>query len=386
MEGFPSLVPSRRLFSCRTTLLLGIALSISSFGIGCGDFTLFGDDDTNQSPSAVAFADNTTPLACQKDTVTLDGTESSDPEEGSLTYLWEFSERPEGSTATIQTATASQASFQPDEAGSYTIDLTVDDPSGSSDTTSVTVTASSDPVADAGDDQQVSLGETVSLDGSESVNPEEGCETDGLSFTWSLVDPDGGESSLSTDAQVTFDAEMEGTYTATLTVETESGSDSDAVEITVGGATLESLELGAYSFTVVEVTDTVFAGVVATVLEPGTELDGTVDMPSPDDVKVTRTVPLSYAGGSFGQAVVDIDRVNPGDNFYILSGTASGTASYQGIQCDIEADCDGEITPETTTTVGLALTLSNPEVTGNPLCSLANTEGTIELTLSGELQ
>jgi len=263
MAGFPSLFPSRRRFSCRTVLLFGISLSILSFGIGCGDFTLFGDDDSNQSPSADASADNATPLACQKDTVSLDGTGSSDPDEDSLSYLWEFSDRPEGSTVTIQSATASQASFQPDEAGSYTIDLTVEDEGGRSGTDSVTVTASSDPVADAGDDQQVSPGETVNLDGSGSVNSEEECTTDGLSFSWSLTDPDGGESNLGTDVQVTFDAEMEGKYTATLTVETDSASDSDVVEITVGGATLESLELGPYSFTVEEVTDTVFAGVVA---------------------------------------------------------------------------------------------------------------------------
>jgi len=386
MDGFPSLFPSRRRFSCRTVLLFGISLSILSFGIGCGDFTLFGDDDSNQSPSADASADNATPLACQKDTVSLDGTGSSDPDEDSLSYLWEFSDRPEGSTVTIQSATASQASFQPDEAGSYTIDLTVEDEGGRSGTDSVTVTASSDPVADAGDDQQVSPGETVNLDGSGSVNSEEECTTDGLSFSWSLTDPDGGESNLGTDVQVTFDAEMEGKYTATLTVETDSASDSDVVEITVGGATLESLELGPYSFTVEEVTDTVFAGVVASVLEPGTELDGTLDMPSPDEVPVSRTVPLSHAGGSFGQAEVEIARATPGDNYYTLTGTPSATASFQGIQCEIEAACHGEMSPVTTTAVSVALTISNPTVTGHFLCNLADTEGTIEVTLSGELQ
>ena len=50
MDGFPSLAPSRRRFSCRTALLFGVSLSILSFGIGCGDFTLFGDDDNNQAP------------------------------------------------------------------------------------------------------------------------------------------------------------------------------------------------------------------------------------------------------------------------------------------------------------------------------------------------
>lgn len=45
MDGFPSLVPSRRRFSCRMALFLGIALWILCVGIGCGDFTLFGEDE-----------------------------------------------------------------------------------------------------------------------------------------------------------------------------------------------------------------------------------------------------------------------------------------------------------------------------------------------------
>lgn len=386
MDGFPALVPSRRRFSCRTAPLLGIALLILCVGMGCGDFTLFGDDSGNQAPVAVASADKETPLACQKDTVNLDGTESSDPDEDSLTYQWEITSRPVGSTAALQNATASQASFQPDEAGSYTIDLTVTDAGGLSDSASVSVVAGSDPVADAGADRQVSLGATVSLDGSESVNPEEGCETGGLSFLWSLEDPEGGQIELGTDVQATFTAAIEGTYTATLTVETDSASDSDVAEITVAGATLESLEIGPYVLTVEGVTDTIFFGYVASVFPPGTELDGTVDMPSPDQVPVSRTVSLNHPGGSFGQAVIEIARQNPEDNFYTLTGTVSGTGSVSGVQCRIEADCSGEVTPETTTTVGVTLTISNAEVTGNPLCSLANTEGTVQLTLSGELQ
>ena len=387
MDGFPSLVPSRRRSSCRTALFLGIALSILSFGIGCGDFTLFGDDDDNQAPVADAAADKSSPLACQKDTVNLNGTGSSDPDGDSLTYQWEITTSPAGSTATLQNATASRASFLPDEAGSYTFGLTVEDGRGGSDTAGVTVTASSAPVADAGDDRQVSLEETVTLDGGDSVNPEQDCTTEDLTFSWTLSDPDDIESDLGTDVQASFTADKEGTYTATLEVTRDSDTDSDQVVIEVGGVTLGSLEGGPYLFTVEQVTDSVFAGVVATVLPPGTTLDGTVDIPSLDEVpQQDRTVPLSHAGGSFGEAVVDIERVNPGDNFYTLTGTASGGASAFGVQCQIAADCDGEITPETTTTVRVTLTISNSVVSGNPLCSLANTSGTIELTLSGVLQ
>jgi hypothetical protein len=65
MEGFPSLVPSRRRSSCRTALLFGIALSILCVGIGCGDFTLFGDDDQGIcDPDPCAGKDNATADTC----------------------------------------------------------------------------------------------------------------------------------------------------------------------------------------------------------------------------------------------------------------------------------------------------------------------------------
>ncbi len=66
MEGFPSLVPSRRRSSCRTALLFGIALSILCVGIGCGDFTLFGDDDQGIcDPDPCANTDNATADTCE---------------------------------------------------------------------------------------------------------------------------------------------------------------------------------------------------------------------------------------------------------------------------------------------------------------------------------
>jgi len=54
MDGFLSLVPLRRRGSSRTALLLGIALLMLCFGIGCGDFCLFCDDDEDGSQDVCA--------------------------------------------------------------------------------------------------------------------------------------------------------------------------------------------------------------------------------------------------------------------------------------------------------------------------------------------
>lgn len=66
MDGFPALVPSRRRFSYRTALFSGIALWILCVGIGCGDFTLFGDDDQGIcDPDPCANTDNAAADTCE---------------------------------------------------------------------------------------------------------------------------------------------------------------------------------------------------------------------------------------------------------------------------------------------------------------------------------
>ena len=69
MDGFPSLVPSRRRSSCRTEFLLGIALSILCVGVGCGDFTLFGEEDEQGicDPDPCVGKDNATAGTCVAD-------------------------------------------------------------------------------------------------------------------------------------------------------------------------------------------------------------------------------------------------------------------------------------------------------------------------------
>jgi hypothetical protein len=68
MDGFPSLVPSRKRSSCRPTLLFGVALSILGLGIGCGDFTLYGNDNPSVcDPDPCASTDNAMAGTCTAD-------------------------------------------------------------------------------------------------------------------------------------------------------------------------------------------------------------------------------------------------------------------------------------------------------------------------------
>ena len=84
--------------------------------------------------------------------------------------------------------------------------------------------------ASAGEDQTVATGGTVQLDGSSSSDP----ENDTLTYTWTLLIPDGSGAALSdaTAVNPTFVADEDGEYVATLVVnDGTSDSDPDSVDI-----------------------------------------------------------------------------------------------------------------------------------------------------------
>ncbi|HUT63477.1 MAG TPA: PKD domain-containing protein, partial [Anaerolineae bacterium] len=120
---------------------IGIFLLVNIVLSGCGE------DSTgpgNNPPTSNAGADQTVNVG---DTVTLNGSASSDPDGGSIIYLWSFVNRPPGSTATLSGAASVSATFIADAAGTYTVRLTVSDGEKSaSDNVIVTAEAVTSPV------------------------------------------------------------------------------------------------------------------------------------------------------------------------------------------------------------------------------------------------
>jgi len=144
----------------------------------------------NTPPLAVAV-DNQTVMA--GDTLVLDGSDSVDPEEGELTYLWSQVEG-SGELVVLRDAATATASFvAPAEAQMLFFRLVVND--GTYDSVpavvrvEVQVPPNSAPVAVAAADLTAAFGETVVLDGGESVDPE-GLP---LSFVWEQLEGGGGE-------------------------------------------------------------------------------------------------------------------------------------------------------------------------------------------------
>src|SRR5215211_7976357 len=162
----------------------------------------------NQPPIADAGPDQTVEPG---DTVTLDGTGSSDPDpDGTITsYSWSLVSSPDGSPGiTLQQPPNDKPTFTaPQAPGEYPFNLVVTDDKGASsapDTVVITVgveplqgltppgagaQANEPPIADAGDDQTVKPGDTVTLNGAGSRDPDGGTIA---SYFWYLDSPRAG--------------------------------------------------------------------------------------------------------------------------------------------------------------------------------------------------
>src|SRR5262249_53703958 len=117
-------------------------------------------------------------------TVTLDGSKSSDVDGDQLTYHWALISRPPNSQATLSNLQAVKPTLVVDVPGTYVAQLIVNDGHVNSAPATVTiVTANSPPVANAGLDQAVSVGQLVQLDGSQSSD----VDRDVLAYRWSFM-------------------------------------------------------------------------------------------------------------------------------------------------------------------------------------------------------
>lgn len=152
--------------------------------------------------------------------VTLDGTNSTDPDGDPLTYSWTFVSVPPGSSALIIAANAASAGFTPDVEGVFVVQLEVSDGQFSS-TDTATITAG--PFNETPTGTMTIAGEAQILAGTSVTATAAFTDADGdaLDFTWSLDPPDGSAASLTVspdETQATFTADVPGDYVISVSV------------------------------------------------------------------------------------------------------------------------------------------------------------------------
>ncbi len=327
----------------------------------------------NSPPVADAGPDQTVFVG---DTVQLDGSGSSDVDGDPLTFSWSLSSIPAGSTATPSDPTAVNPTFDIDLPGTYVAQLIVNDGTvASAPDTVVATTTNSPPVADAGADQNVFLGDTVQLDGSGSSD----ADLDPLTFTWSLtVIPLGSAASLSdsTSATPSFVADVQGLYVAQLIVN-DGSADSAPDTLTIDAAALPSLSIDDVDVSegaAGEMTDAVFQ----------------VTLSAPID----RTVEVDF-DTTDGTAVASSDYVENTGTLQIAANDTMGTITVVVLGND---DADGDrnffvnLTAPVNTTLGDSQavgTILDDDVAGptitispDPLALLSFASGTMTVTLS----
>lgn len=200
------------------------------------DTVIVNVEQGNTAPVADAGADQSVFVG---DLVQLNGGNSSDADGDGLNYQWALTVRPAASSATLDDPTLVNPSFTADAPGQYVGQLIVNDGVANSAPDEVVIsTQNSRPVADAGDDSTVLVGDTVTLDGSGSTD----VDNDPLSYAWTVISrPAGSVAEISDPASAapTLLADEIGLFVVQLIVsDGQLSSDPQTVTIRVEPAQL----------------------------------------------------------------------------------------------------------------------------------------------------
>jgi hypothetical protein len=172
---------------------------------------------SNSMPVADAGPDQA--LANEGITVQLDGSQSFDPDGDPITYAWSITSKPPFSSAALNDPTAVNPTFVADSLGTYVIELIVTDNQGLDSFPDEVMVSSENvkPVADAGVNQLVLVGDSVNLDGSGSYD----VNLDPLTYSWNMTSKPKGSLTVLIGAETeypNFEPDIQGIYTPNLVV------------------------------------------------------------------------------------------------------------------------------------------------------------------------
>ncbi len=151
--------------------------------------------------------------------ISFNGSGSSDPDNDTLTYDWNFGDNTLHGTAVSPTHTYTAA-------GVYVVTLTVSDGKGGANAKTTTATINTPPVANAGGPYTAIQGTPLTFNGGGSTD----ADNDTLTFDWNF----GDNTAHGANATPSHTYTSGGTFTVTLTVtDGRGGSDSKSVTVSV---------------------------------------------------------------------------------------------------------------------------------------------------------
>ena len=155
-------------------------------------------------------------IAALNHPVQLDGTASFDTTGLPLTYSWSLLSMPAGSKVALSSANTAKPTLTPDVYGIYVSQLIVSNGTYKSPPKTVAIHVVPGPIADAGPNQTVALGSTVTLTGAGSYDP----SGHPLTYAWSILSAPGTKPLLTNanSSSPFFVASLAGTYTLQLVV------------------------------------------------------------------------------------------------------------------------------------------------------------------------
>lgn len=124
------------------TYILSLVVNDGTIDSNPDSVTVSTNISSNTAPIADAGNDQSVLVS---ESVTLNGTGSSDPDNDAITYSWSFTERPNGSSASLSSTSVMNPIFNADVEGTYVLSLIVHDGTINSSPDSVTVTATTIP-------------------------------------------------------------------------------------------------------------------------------------------------------------------------------------------------------------------------------------------------